>query len=65
MAAIGVGGRGTGVGHQAGSLGSMVACADVNRRNAEKFAEKYGLRFPLLSDPDHRVVAAALNGLQG
>ncbi len=34
-------GRGAVVGHQAGKLGDMVAVADVNRRNAEFFAENY------------------------
>jgi myo-inositol 2-dehydrogenase/D-chiro-inositol 1-dehydrogenase len=41
VAAIGVGGRGSGIGHQAGSLGNMVACADVHRGNAENFAKRY------------------------
>ena len=41
VAAIGTGGRGSAVGHQAGRLGNMVACADVDRRRAEKFATKY------------------------
>jgi myo-inositol 2-dehydrogenase/D-chiro-inositol 1-dehydrogenase len=40
VAAIGVGGRGTGIGMQAASLGNMVACADVHRQNAERFANK-------------------------
>ena len=39
VAAIGVGGRGTAIGHQAAELGDMVACCDVHRGNAEKFAE--------------------------
>ncbi len=34
-------GRGALVGHQAGVLGDMVAVADVNRHNAEFFAERY------------------------
>jgi predicted dehydrogenase len=34
-------GRGAVVGHQAGQLGSMIAVADVNRRNAEFFAAEY------------------------
>ncbi|MCX7427857.1 MAG: Gfo/Idh/MocA family oxidoreductase [Planctomycetia bacterium] len=42
VAAIGVGGRGTDIGRQAAGLGNMVACADVHRTNAEKFAEPYG-----------------------
>ncbi|MBN1443809.1 MAG: Gfo/Idh/MocA family oxidoreductase [Planctomycetes bacterium] len=41
-AAIGVGGRGSGIGHQAGGQGLMVACADVHRQNAENFAKRYG-----------------------
>lgn len=41
VAAIGVGGRGTAIGHQAGRLGNMVACADVDSGNAEQFASKY------------------------
>jgi predicted dehydrogenase len=41
VASIGVGGRGTGIGHQAGSLGNMLACADVHRGNAERFAKRY------------------------
>ncbi|MFO7904614.1 MAG: Gfo/Idh/MocA family protein [Planctomycetota bacterium] len=35
---IGVGGRGTLVGHTACRLGEKVACADVNRQHAERFA---------------------------
>ncbi len=34
-------GRGALVGHLAGELGNMVAVADVNRHNAEFFAERY------------------------
>jgi predicted dehydrogenase len=34
-------GRGALVGHLAGELGNMVAVADVNRRNADAFAERY------------------------
>ncbi len=33
-------GRGSVIGHQAGRLGNMVACCDVNRIFAERFAEK-------------------------
>ncbi|MEN6494045.1 MAG: gfo/Idh/MocA family oxidoreductase, partial [Thermoguttaceae bacterium] len=50
VAAIGVGGRGTGIGHQAGSLGNMVACADVHLGNAEKFAKKYDGRCQVYQD---------------
>jgi predicted dehydrogenase len=41
VAAIGVGGRGSGIGHQAGKLGDMVACADVDTKHAERFAGRY------------------------
>lgn len=34
-------GRGAVIGHQAGERGDMVAVADVNRRNAEFFADRY------------------------
>ncbi|MCL4190763.1 MAG: Gfo/Idh/MocA family oxidoreductase [Thermoguttaceae bacterium] len=40
VAAIGVGGRGSGIGFQAADLGQMVACCDVHRGNAERFAAK-------------------------
>jgi predicted dehydrogenase len=50
VAAIGVGGRGSGIGHQAGQLGNMVACADVHRLNAEKFAEPYGGKCEIYGD---------------
>ncbi len=42
VASIGVGGRGSGIGHNAGQLGNMVACCDVDRTHAEKFASRYG-----------------------
>lgn len=41
VAAIGNGGRGSGIGHQAGNLGNMIACCDVDKQRAEKFASKY------------------------
>src|SRR5512137_1956592 len=37
---IGVGGRGSGVGAQACKMGNKIACADVDRRHAERFAGK-------------------------
>ncbi|MBN1912001.1 MAG: Gfo/Idh/MocA family oxidoreductase [Pirellulales bacterium] len=37
---IGVGGRGTVIGLQAAKLGHVVACADVERRNADRFVAK-------------------------
>lgn len=39
VAAIGVGGRGSGIGNQAAELGRMVACCDVHNGNARRFAE--------------------------
>ncbi len=42
VAAIGTGGRGSGIGHQAGRQGNMVACCDVDRQHAERFVEKAG-----------------------
>ena len=40
IAAIGVGGRGSGIGHSAAGFGNLVACCDVDRAHAEKFASK-------------------------
>ena len=50
VAAIGVGGRGSGIGGQAGSLGNMVACADVHRGNAENFAKNYHGKCEIYND---------------
>ena len=50
VASIGVGGRGRGIGHKAGKLGNVIACADVNRQHAEKFAAKYGGKCQIYSD---------------
>ena len=50
MAAIGVGGRGTGIGHQAGHYGNMLCCADVYRKNAENFAGKYDGKCEIYED---------------
>jgi myo-inositol 2-dehydrogenase/D-chiro-inositol 1-dehydrogenase len=50
VAAIGVGGRGTGIGHQAGRLGNMVACADVDSNNAARFAAKYNGKCKVYGD---------------
>lgn len=41
IGAIGVGGRGSGIGHSAAGFGVMLACADVDRSHAEKFASRY------------------------
>jgi predicted dehydrogenase len=43
-------GRGAVVGHQAGKLGNMVAVADVNRRNAEFFAQTYNGNCTIFND---------------
>ncbi len=50
IASIGVGGRGSGIGHQAGGLGNMVACADVHLGNANKFAERYQGKCEVVQD---------------
>ena len=50
VASIGVGSRGSGIGHAAGSLGNMVACCDVDREHAEKFAAKYEGRCAVYTD---------------
>lgn len=50
VAAIGTGGRGSYDGHRAGSLGNMVACCDVDRLRAEKFASKYDGRCEIYGD---------------
>ncbi len=42
VAAVGVGGRGSGIGHEAASFGTLVACADVHALNAENFAKPFG-----------------------
>ena len=43
-------GRGAVIGHQAGALGNMVACCDVNRRYAERFASRYEGRSTIYGD---------------
>jgi len=50
VAAIGVGGRGSGIGHDAGSKGLMLACADVDRTHAERFAARYDGKCEVYSD---------------
>jgi myo-inositol 2-dehydrogenase / D-chiro-inositol 1-dehydrogenase len=45
VAAIGVGGRGTGIGGQAAELGELVACCDVHAGNAKRFAEAMERKF--------------------
>jgi len=43
-------GRGAVIGHQAGGLGNMVACCDVDRRHAERFASRYKGKCRIYSD---------------
>jgi len=50
VGAIGCGGRGSGVGHQAGALGNMVACCDVDSQRAAKFANRYENRCRIYGD---------------
>ncbi len=44
VAAIGVGGRGSGIGQQAAELGQLVACCDVHQGNAQGFADRIARR---------------------
>jgi predicted dehydrogenase len=50
LASIGVGGRGSGIGHDAGRRGDMRACADVDLSHAERFASKYGGKCEIYTD---------------
>ncbi len=63
VAAIGVGvyykkwghkgfhdGQGSYIGHNAGRLGNMVACCDVNRKHAERFASHYNGKCDIYGD---------------
>ncbi|MBN2024995.1 MAG: Gfo/Idh/MocA family oxidoreductase [Pirellulales bacterium] len=50
LACIGVGDRGTAIGRHATNFGNIVACADVFRRNAERFAEPYGGKCQVYED---------------
>ena len=50
VAAIGVGGRGFDVAHQAAALGNMVAVADVHLGNARKFAGYFGGKCQVYQD---------------
>jgi len=50
VAAIGVGGRGSGISHDAARHGNMVACADVDKAAAEKFAGKYEGKCEIYTD---------------
>ncbi len=50
IASIGVGGRGSGIGNQAGGRGDMIACADVDRQHAERFANRFDGRCKVYDD---------------
>ncbi|MFH1919995.1 MAG: Gfo/Idh/MocA family oxidoreductase, partial [Planctomycetota bacterium] len=50
VAAIGCGGRGSGIGHQAGGRGNMVACCDVDADRAADFAKRYENRCQTYGD---------------
>ncbi len=50
VAAIGVGGRGSGIGRQAAQRGNMVACCDVDREHAERFAAAVGGKCDIYHD---------------
>lgn len=50
VASIGVGGRGTGIGKQASQIGHTVACCDVHRGNAERFAKQVGGDIKIYTD---------------
>jgi predicted dehydrogenase len=50
VAAIGLGWRGTDIGHEASQLGNMLACADVKLGTAQKFAEPFGGKCKVYQD---------------
>jgi myo-inositol 2-dehydrogenase/D-chiro-inositol 1-dehydrogenase len=50
VASIGVGGRGSAIGHQAGGLGNMLACCDVDSGRAAGFANRYENRCQTYGD---------------
>lgn len=50
VAAIGVGSRGSGIGHEAARFGNMVACCDVDRGHADRFAAKYNGKCAVYGD---------------
>jgi predicted dehydrogenase len=53
VAAIGTGGRGSTIAHQAARLANMVACCDVDGKRAEAFASRYGSHCRVYSDYRH------------
>jgi len=50
VASIGVGGQGTGIGRRASGHADMVACCDVDRSHAERFAAHFGGKPEIYSD---------------
>jgi myo-inositol 2-dehydrogenase / D-chiro-inositol 1-dehydrogenase len=50
VAVIGVGGRGSWIGNEAGSFGNIVACADVNKSASERFADEYQGKCKIYTD---------------
>jgi myo-inositol 2-dehydrogenase/D-chiro-inositol 1-dehydrogenase len=50
MASIGVGGQGTGIGRRASAFADVVACCDVDRSHAERFAGLFGGKPEIYSD---------------
>jgi len=50
VGSIGTGGRGSGIGHEAGARGNMIACADVDRSHGERFAAKYQGKCQVFAD---------------
>ncbi len=50
VAAIGCGGRGSGIGHQAGERGNMLACCDADSERAANFAKRYQGRCKTYAD---------------
>jgi myo-inositol 2-dehydrogenase/D-chiro-inositol 1-dehydrogenase len=56
VAAIGVGGQGSMIGRVAATYGNLVACCDVHRGNAERFAAGLALHRPCEIYADYRKV---------
>ncbi len=50
VAAIGVGGRGSDIGRQAAAFAEVVACADPDRNNVERFAKSIGEKCKIYTD---------------
>ena len=50
VGSIGVGGRGSGIGRDAGGKGNMIACADIDAQRAERFASRFDGKCEIYSD---------------